>query len=159
MKSLDLGCGVNPKNPFSAEEVFGIDVRTDLENNIFSADLVVESIPFSDSFFDYVTAFDFFEHIPRLVYAPERRYPFIELMNEIYRVLKPGGICYSETPAFPHNAAFWDPTHVNIITEQTFPLYFDAVNTWAKGYGFRGKFNVTDQHWKGPHLIATMKKV
>ena len=87
-KSLDLGCGANPRNPFNMQEVYGIDVRDDLDNNIRKADLVVESIPFENEMFDAVTAHDFLEHIPRLIYAPQRRYPFVELMNEICRVLK-----------------------------------------------------------------------
>jgi hypothetical protein len=31
-KSLDLGCGIGPKNPFGADELFGIDfdMRSDL---------------------------------------------------------------------------------------------------------------------------------
>jgi len=97
--SLDLGCGVKPKNPFNADLVFGIDVRDDIDLNIRRADLVVEPIPYEDASFDYVTAFDFIEHVPRLIYAPQRRYPFVELMNEVYRVLRPeGSFCLSLPP-------------------------------------------------------------
>jgi ubiquinone/menaquinone biosynthesis C-methylase UbiE len=158
-KSLDLGCGASPKNLFNASEVYGIDIRTDLAKNIVKADLAVEAIPFADSFFDFVTAHDFIEHIPRVVYTPERRNSFIELMNEIWRVLKVRGQFLSVTPAYPQPAAFVDPTHVNIITEQTFPLYFDSQNRWAKGYGFVGAFNVVSQEWKGAHLVTILEKV
>jgi SAM-dependent methyltransferase len=91
-------------------------------------DLAIESIPFPSEYFDYVSAYDFIEHVPRIIYNPTRRFCFIELMNEIYRVLKMGGTFASFTPAFPKEAAFIDPTHVNIITENTFPLYFDNKN-------------------------------
>lgn len=158
-KSLDLGCGLQPKNPFNADELFGIDVREDLEANIRRADLVVEPIPFEDDFFDYVSAHDFIEHIPRLVYAPTRRNSFIELMNEVYRVLKVGGMFLSLTPAHPHSVAFRDPTHVNIITDETFPLYFDDVNRWASVYGFQGAFKMRIQEWRGAHLLTVMEKV
>jgi hypothetical protein len=80
-------------------------------------------------------------------------------MSEIWRVLKIGGVFYSSTPAFPHAAAFWDPTHVNFITEQTFPLYFDQTNNWAKNYGFVGAFQILEQSWNGPHLVSKMMKV
>jgi SAM-dependent methyltransferase len=159
MKTLDLGCGPQPKNPFNADEVFGIDVREDLEANIRRADLTVEPIPYEDDSFDYMSAYDFIEHVPRVVYVPTRRNAFVELMNEIYRVLKVGGMFLSMTPAYPHSAAFQDPTHVNIITEQTFPLYFDNVNRWAAGYGFKGAFIIRIQEWRGPHLFTVMQKV
>jgi len=57
-KSLDLGSGPSPRNPFNAAQVFGIDLRAGFAN-IISADLAFEKIPFDDQFFDYVTAFDF----------------------------------------------------------------------------------------------------
>ena len=157
--SLDLGCGPKPKNFFNANIVYGIDVREDLELNIIKADLAIENIPFPDSFFEYVTAHDFIEHIPRILYLPQRKAPFVDLMSEIWRVLKTGGQFLSFTPAFPQAAAFWDPTHVNIITEQTFPLYFDNENIWAKPYGFKGSFKILNQQWNGPHLISILEKV
>jgi SAM-dependent methyltransferase len=156
--ALDLGCGQNPRNIFEADDVYGVDVSNDLSGRIIKADLAVEDIPFPSEFFDYVTAHDFIEHIPRILYAPERKMPFVHLMSEIWRVLKINGKFYSSTPAFPHAAAFWDPTHVNIITEQTFPLYFDNVNKWAKIYGFTGAFEIESQAWNGPHLVSVMVK-
>lgn len=158
-KSLDLGCGAQPRNPFGADEVHGIDVREDLEANIRQADLVLDPIPYANDTFDYLSAFDFIEHVPRLVYAPTRRNAFIELMNEVHRVLKPSGVFLSSTPAHPHAVAFRDPTHVNIITEETFPLYFDDQYKYAAGYGFRGAFKIRMQKWEGPHLVTAMEKV
>lgn len=158
-RTLDLGCGGNPRNPFGADEVFGVDVRDDLGAQIRRADLAVEPIPFADESFEWVTAHDFIEHIPRVVYLPQRRNSFVELMNEIYRVLKFGGLFMSVTPAYPHGEAFQDPTHVNIITEMTFPAYFDDVNRWAAGYGFRGAFHMRLQEWRGAHLLSVMQKV
>ena len=158
-KSLDLGCGLQPKNPYNATEVYGIDVRDDAQAHIVKADLVVEPIPFPDASFEYVTAHDFLEHIPRLIYVPQRRNAFVEVMNEIHRVLKPGGIFMSFTPAYPHAATFRDPTHINFITDETFPLYFDSTHRWASAYGFRGGFEILSQEWRGPHLLSQMRKV
>lgn len=158
-KSLDLGCGLQPKNPFNAQEVYGVDVRDDAEAHIVKADLVVEPIPFPDSSFEYVTAHDFLEHVPRLIYVPQRRNAFVEVMNEIHRVLKPGGVFMSFTPAYPHAAVFRDPTHINFITEETFPLYFDSQLRWASVYGFKGSFEILSQEWRGPHLLSLLRKV
>ena len=156
--ALDLGCGQTPRNKFGAAKLYGIDIREDLASNILKADLATDAIPFPESYFDFVTAFDLIEHIPRVIYIPERRNPFVELMNEIYRVLKPGGLFFSSTPAYPHSAAFQDPTHVNIITADTFPLYFDNKTKWASMYGFSGAFEIHTQVWNGSHLETAMKK-
>lgn len=158
-KSLDLGCAFQPKNPFNADEVFGVDIADIPNPNVRKADLVVERIPFDDDTFNFVTAHDFLEHVPRMIYMPERRNPFIEIMNESYRVMKYGGMFLSLTPAFPHTAAFQDPTHVNFITESTFPFYFDNVHRWAAGYGFKGAFQIMMQEWRGAHLLTVMQKV
>jgi SAM-dependent methyltransferase len=158
--SLDLGCGPNPRNIFKADEVWGIDIRGyDDKPQIKVADLVVEPIPHADASVDFVTAHDFLEHIPRVLYMPQRRFPFVELMGEIWRVLKPGGRFFSFTPAYPHAAAFRDPTHVNIIAEDTFSLYFDDKNRYATMYGFKGAFQIIQQEWMAPHLVTVMLKV
>ena len=149
--SLDLGCGETIRNPYQALQVIGLDIQ--------DADLAIEPIPHPDDYFDFVTAYDFLEHIPRLLYVPQRRYPFVELMSEIYRVLRVGGKFLSSTPAFPHAPAFQDPTHVNIITPLTFAEYFDDEKTWAKMYGFKGKFHINNMRYHGHHLIAELEKV
>lgn len=158
IRTLDIGCGETPRNPFNAEQLFGIDIREDAARNIKYADLTVEPIPYPDSYFDFVTAFDFIEHVPRILYLPARRFPFIALMNEIHRVLKVGGVLLSHTPAYPYAPAFRDPTHVNIITEETFPMYFDDKDLLARMYGFRGSFEIVRQGWIKPHLITVLKK-
>lgn len=159
--SLDIGCGPTPQNPFNALNVYGIDIRTSSNPNIQVADLNIEAIPFPDGFFDYISAFDFIEHVPRILYMPARRFPFVQLMNEIYRTLKIGGIFYSFTPAFPKAPAWRDPTHVNIITDETFTKYFDNTERLAKMYGFNGAFSIVDQHWHTDdiHLISVLQKV
>lgn len=157
-KSLDLGCGNNKKNFFNADEVLGIDLIGNIENQVYKADLSLEKIPFDDNFFDFITAHDFIEHIPRVIYCPNMRNPFVELMNEIYRTLKVGGRFLSYTPAFPHEAVFRDPTHVNIITEHTFTHYFDNEKMIARMYGFTGKFKVISQEWQGVNLVTILMK-
>jgi SAM-dependent methyltransferase len=157
--SLDLGCGPVPNNPFQASMVYGIDIREDLSNcnRIKRADLSKEPIPFEDNHFDYLTAYDFLEHVPRIIDKNgSSRLAFVELMNEIHRVLKPRGLFLSQTPAFPAKAAFQDPTHVNIITEDTFPLYFSSPNTGASIYGFKGNFELLDQKWKSATWIVCL---
>jgi len=125
--SVDLGCGTKPRNPFDAYKAIGIDIND--TPGIIKADLVLGGIPLDDKSIDYVTAYEFIEHIPRFILKSNNASanPFICLMNEVYRVLKPGGLFLSQTPAFPSKSAFQDPTHVNIITEDTFPVYFASL--------------------------------
>lgn len=156
--ALDIGCGPKPKNPFRANSVAGLDIRENAELGVKCADLAVDPIPWPDASFDYVTAFDFIEHVPRVAYLPARRFPFVELMNEVHRVLKPGGTFLSFTPAYPFAPAFRDPTHVNIVTESTFTMYFDSQRCEARMYGFRGAFDVVRQGWRRNHLITVMRR-
>jgi SAM-dependent methyltransferase len=156
--SLDIGCGINPRNPFYAKNVCGVDLFSDDPRNIKKADLFTEKIPYIDNSFDYVTAFDFIEHVPRVIYSPNLRFPFVELMNEIYRVLKPEGLFLAHTPIFPFPASFQDPTHVNIITEDTFPKYFDDSKRFASIYGFQGAFKIEIQQLSPPYLISILRK-
>jgi SAM-dependent methyltransferase len=146
-RTLDLGSGRNPKNPFFMDEVIGVDIADVGLPNVVCADLAVGPIPFQNDCFEALTAFDFIEHIPRVIYTPVQRFPFVELMNEIYRVLKPNGKFLSFTPAFPSPSAFVDPTHVNIITEDTFSNYFSGDYPKANLYGFKGKFKLVMNQW------------
>lgn len=149
LRSLDLGCGEQPRNIFGISDAWGLDIRNPHNHtNIKTADLAVEQIPFSDGYFSHITAFDFIEHIPRVLYLPKRRFPFVELMNEIYRVLMPGGVFLSLTPSFPHQEAFQDPTHVNYITDRTIKCYFCEPDLWGSMYGFKGRFILEHQELK-----------
>ena len=145
---LDLGCGASPRNPYGRSLLYGIDIRDDLDGYkqdnfiITKADLALEKIPFEDNFFSSVSAFDFLEHIPRQIYIDREQkiiYPFIQLMNEIWRVLAPGGIFLASTPGYPSAAAFADPTHVNFITDTTHQ-YFCSNTPSGRMYEFHGEF-------------------
>ena len=158
-KSLDLGSGQDPQNPFLADKVYGIDLTSNIEKNIFQADLAIDKIPFEDNYFDYLTAYDFLGHIPRIIYTPNRRFSFVEIMNEAWRTLKPGGLFLSHTPVYPYSHLFRDPTHVNLIACDTFRLYFDDKNRMAKMYGFKGSFEIVHEFIREPNLITILKKV
>jgi SAM-dependent methyltransferase len=156
-KSLDLGCNNRPCNPFKCEDLYGVDMcDLQIEDVIYrKANLSLEPIPFEDNFFDYVTAFDFIEHIPRVLSSGETtRAPFIEIMNEVYRVLTPNGVFYAITPAYPHAAAFQDPTHNNIITSKTHE-YFCGTDSKGKMYGFKGNFQALRTEFVIPKMAYT----
>lgn len=148
-RHLDLGCGFTPRNPLGQSQLFGcdlLDIAHFGDSPPFEykrADLVRSGIPYPDSHFDSVSAFDFVEHVPRhsVNAQGDPIAPFISLMNEIYRVLLPNGLFIASTPAFPYPEAFQDPTHVNIITIRTHE-YFCGDEPYAARYGFTGRFHV-----------------
>ncbi len=149
---LDLGCGIEPHNPYLRGSLYGIDIRPyHGNNNIIHvvANLALEPIPFPDNFFGSVSAFDFLEHIPRILTTQDNRttvFPFVQVMNEISRVLAPGGRLYAVTPCFPSQAAFQDPTHVNFISVLTHE-YFCGSKPQGAMYGFNGHFRELRTGW------------
>jgi SAM-dependent methyltransferase len=104
---LDLGSGYGGRTvrfkELGADIAVGLEVRADMaqEGSAFSRQRsaevgfvagVGEKLPFRNDCFDIITAYDVFEHVERLE-------PVVE---ECWRVLKPGGVLYSVFPPFFH---------------------------------------------------------
>ena len=66
--------------------------------------------PFDDKSIDEIFAKDVLEHIPNL----------IKVMEEIYRITKPGAKVYIEVPYWNSWEVLTDPTHVTQFNEFTF---------------------------------------
>jgi 2-polyprenyl-3-methyl-5-hydroxy-6-metoxy-1,4-benzoquinol methylase len=60
-----------------------------------------------------IRAVDFLEHVPDKV----------AVINELYRMLAPGGVLLSMTPSTDGRGAFQDPTHVAYYNENSFWYY------------------------------------
>lgn len=167
---LDIGCGARPRNPYNQDTVWGVDISgsvTSEKSNIKRCNVALEKMPFDSNFFDSVSAYDFLEHLPRsLIIEGQSRFPFIDLMNDVWRVLKPNGLFYAVTPAYPRQEAFVDPTHTNFITEKTHE-YFTSPHYLGRMYGFEGGFIVRRIGWvrlmrdyepENPTLAQRVKK-
>lgn len=154
-RHLDLGCGPVPRNPYRRDELFGVDIAPRERHGVctvLAGNLSLQPIPFDTDHFESVSAFDFFEHVPRVLPTADgraTRFPFIELMNEVSRVLRPGGLLYAMTPCYPSREAFQDPTHVNIMTDRSH-LYFTGAQPLGRMYGFNGHFTVRRVEWVVP---------
>lgn len=156
--ALDLASGPKPRNPFLAQEIFGVDIRANETNNVIFSDISQGNLPFPDNKFDFISAYDVLEHIPRMsLHHDETVFPLILLMNEIFRVLKPNGIFFCIQPCYPFKEAFQDPTHVNIMTEDTMHLYF-CEPSWVRIYGHDESFVMLEEGWYGSKYFSFLKK-
>jgi O-antigen biosynthesis protein len=82
--------------------------------------------PFGDSSVGIIRAYDFLEHVPHCHDSTcTHAVPFctVGVMNEIYRVLVPGGWLLSATPSTDGRGAFQDPTHCSFWNTNSFWYY------------------------------------
>ena len=124
---LDLGCGNNlggGQKGFTGVDIVGKpETQADIVHNLF------EDFPWTfakDNSVDEVFASHVLEHIP---HGNGSQDPMFQFMDEIYRILKPGGIARFVCPYYTSVRAFQDPTHLRMITEPTF-MYFQK--EWRK---------------------------
>jgi SAM-dependent methyltransferase len=165
-RSLDLGCGANLRGPEGCER-WGIDVIAGLDQNTIAADLAFEPIPFPDAHFERVCAYDFLEHLPMRAWVMDANGKgrtinvMVNLFNEVYRVLAPGGVFETFTPHGPHwQEVFRDPTHVSFWVEQTWE-YFAHPGTMVgltRHYGLTADFHIARKEWRGAHLYVELRK-
>lgn len=150
--TVDLGCG------FRKNGTVGIDItRTGTD-----ADLVCragfEPLPLPSASVDGVFCRDFLEHVPKAVWRDgSLQYPIIDLMNEVWRILRPGGEFVSQTPGYPSPEVHQDPTHLSVWTENSFG-YFTGAYPVARTYGVQCEFELVDLSWDRFYLCATLRR-
>lgn len=116
---------------------------------------VTRGLPYDDNSVDMVAAMDFLEHIPTG--------KTVALIEEVYRVLKPGGEFISVTPSTDGRGAFQDPTHVSFWNANSWLYYMD--DAYRALYGIRAKFSgsimdvITDEESHVIHTHADLEKV
>jgi len=122
---LHLGCGRT-----NLEKYFGLDIE-----GYDGVDMVADAeevLPIPDNTFDHAYAQDFLEHL-----VPQKS---IHIMEEIYRVLKPGGKFQFTVPSTDGNniAAFQDPTHYSFWNEMKFRYFLGE----ESGISFRPIYDI-----------------
>jgi O-antigen biosynthesis protein len=103
LKMIDLCGGFSKPKGYISIDKFNGDIIADLE----------QGIPLPDNSCGVVRAHDALEHIKNSQH----------LMNEIHRVLAPGGILLSMTPSTDGRGAFQDPTHISFWNQNSFWYY------------------------------------
>jgi O-antigen biosynthesis protein len=107
--AIDLGAAHNKPDGY-----LGVD-----QHPGSSVDIVAKlpgRLDLPDGSVGVIRAVDFLEHVADKV----------ALINEIYRLLAPGGLLLSQTPSTDGRGAFQDPTHVAFYNENSFWYYTEA---------------------------------
>lgn len=124
---LDIGCGGNKQPNF-----VGMDVRP-LPGVDIVHDIHIKPWPLEDNSVLVAMCSHLVEHIPPVVLDNGRtRFLFIEFMDEVWRILKPGADFMISLPHGYSPGYLQDPTHVNACNEATW-AYFDPFEQSTNG--------------------------
>jgi SAM-dependent methyltransferase len=150
---LNLGCGRGCK-----PEHYGIDIEDYV--GVSKVWDLTQGIPIDGNTFDEVIAKDILEHIPQGKLC-------VKIMEEIYRVLKPGGRAYIDVPSTDGGGvgAFGNPYHISFWNKDTIKYYLDdkytggwrssiGVNCWFIPESVITYYNKYDT----PYVEAVLKK-
>ena len=109
---LNLGCGNDYKPGWiNCDTVATHNIKAD---KYF--DLEVFPWPFPDNHADEILLEQVMEHLPNT----------LGTINEIWRILKPGGIVRINVPYAKSDCAYQDPTHRKFFTEKTMDYFTEA---------------------------------
>ena len=118
-KILNLGCG-NKKSSSTIGVDFNARTKPDIVHNL---DLF--PYPFEESSIDKIYIDNTLEHLD----SP------LNVMNELYRIIKPNGVVKVIVPYFRSVSAFTDPTHLHFFTVESFS-YYDPDHIFFKRYDY-----------------------
>jgi len=106
LRKIELGGRLAARPGFETVDLFDADIIADL-NSIW---------PFKDNSVGVIRAYDVFEHLKNPIFV----------MNELHRVLAPGGYAIIQVPSTEGTGAASDPTHVSWWNERSFTYYTQA---------------------------------
>ena len=125
---LNIGCGRNILEGWEnidSARLPGVDVVADLDR---CAD---QPLPYADNSVDEFLLSHVIEHI---------RHP-LPLMQELYRIARPGARLVIRVPHGASDDAHEDPTHLRPYFQGSF-AYFSQLAYWRADYGYRGDWEL-----------------
>jgi len=122
MLKLNIGSGPGFKHE---EGVIGLDYIKDFKPDVVRD--IRKGLPFDDNKFDKINCEHTLEHI-------QLNEDFIFVMNEIWRVLKPGGTVYIEVPHKDAESAYESIEHTRFFGKLSFVNFY--LNPYAKEMGY-----------------------
>lgn len=124
---LDIGGGQLPQPGFVNMDIRplpGVDIVWDVNRHPW---------PLPDECVLTAVCSHLVEHIPPVAITPDgTRFPFMEFMDEVWRIMKIGGEFALSLPHGSSEAFNQDPTHCNPCNETTW-AYFDPFENRAHG--------------------------
>ena len=143
-KDLNLGCGNRKANDYC----LNVDCRkTPITDLVW--DLRFRPWPFPRNKFENVYAFDILEHF---VYV-------LPVMDELWRVTKPGGFLHIRTTYFNTENSYRDPTHFHYFTTESFDYWDPSTDTGSKYPYSKRKWRVVEKKRDGQELLFLLQKV
>jgi len=118
MVVIELGCG-NSKTPGA----IGVDFNPKTQADIIH-DLDIFPYPFADNYADRIICKDVLEHVEH----------FVAVMEEIWRIGKPGCEVEISGPFMSSVNYFSDPTHRRAFTSRSFNYFIKGTD--ARGYSY-----------------------
>jgi len=121
MKQLLIGCGRNRTKKISVhkdhpdwDDLTTLDINPDVQPDIV-LDLNKLPYPFEDNTFDEIHAYEVLEHLGSLGDYKS----LLAQFQELWRILKPGGLICGTAPALTSPWLFGDPGHTRVISMET----------------------------------------
>lgn len=118
MKILDVGCGNN-----KAPGAIGIDSNQRTQADVIH-DLNDTPYPFGNDEFDEVICNHIIEHVGDV----------IKFIEELHRIIKPGGILRIVTPHHSNGRAYADPTHRRYLSTASLDCFIVGAGNVKPGF-------------------------
>lgn len=129
IKKLDLGCGKR-----KVKGCIGMDISPDSDADVIH-DLNKLPYPFKANSFDVIYAHDCLEHLNEV----------IKVMEEIYRIAKPGAKIFITVPHFTSHNFYTDLTHQRAFAVRSFDFFSPDESSVIKYLHPKARFKIVSK--------------